>query len=290
MSWLRRLANTFRTGRLRGDIDRELAFHVAERADELRSGGVSDEEARRLARVQLGNPGTHLERTLDMDAARALETSFRNLRFAARAPRRTPGFTLTVVLTLALGIGANAAVFSTLNAVLLRALRYPEADRLVQLTQFVDGAGETPTATVRLREWSRVTSTFVALTGHTVEDVSDTSGDVPERVRLATVLPDFLPAWGVVPVLGRGFTEGEHHLGGAPAVMISEGYWRQRLGGADDVLAAACGRPNARTRSSRSCRPRSLCLTRTWTGGRPSGLMHPGHSPGPSARRPASAA
>jgi putative ABC transport system permease protein len=166
------------------------------------------------------------------------------VRYTFRALRRTPGFTLTVVLTLALGIGANAAVFAALNAVLLRALPYAEAERLVHLTQRVESAGETPTAMVRLRDWRRLSSTFAALTGHTVEDVSDTTSDAPERVRRATVLPGFLTAWGVVPALGRDFTEAEHRLGGPPAVMISERYWRRQLGGATDILARRVRTPD----------------------------------------------
>jgi putative ABC transport system permease protein len=236
MSWLRRLANTFRTGRVRRDIDRELSFHLAEREDALHAGGLSADEARRQARLQFGHPPLQLERTRDVDVATAVDASVRHLRYALRALRRAPGFTLTVVLTLALGIGANAAVFSALNAVLLRALPYAAPDRLVEVTQFADNVGVTPTAAARLTDWRRMNSTFTALTGHYTQDVSDVTGNVPERVRRATVLPGFLTAWGVVPLHGRDFTDAEHRLGGPFTVMVSERYWRERLGGAADVL------------------------------------------------------
>jgi hypothetical protein len=133
MSRLRRLWNTVRAGRVEREIRRELDFHVTERADELRASGLSAEEATRRARVQLGNPMLQAERTRDVDIALWADGIVRNLRHAARSLARAPGFALTVVATLALGIGANTAVFSALDAVLLRPLPFPDAERLVRL-------------------------------------------------------------------------------------------------------------------------------------------------------------
>jgi putative ABC transport system permease protein len=239
MSWLRRLSNTFRAARLQRDIDREQAFHLAESADAMRREGMSQDEAVRRARLQFGNPTVQRERTRDVDIALSVDSFLRNLRHALRALRRTPGFTFTVVLTLALGIGANSAVFSAIDAVLLRPLPYPEPDRLMHLTQVVEGTGETNVAAVRLGDWSRLTTTFEAITSYVVEDVADTSTALPERVRRATVIPGFLKVWGIAPVLGRDFTEAEHRLGGPPAVLISERFWRSRFGGDPDVLKRA---------------------------------------------------
>ena len=122
MSWLRRLVNTLRPSRLQHDIDREIAFHLREREEELGAKGVSKDEAQRRARVQFGNPLIQRERTLDVDVAVWLDMMLRNVRHSIRALIRVPGFSLTVVLTLALGIGANSAVFSAMDAVLLRPL------------------------------------------------------------------------------------------------------------------------------------------------------------------------
>lgn len=236
MSWLRRVWNTLRAGRVEWEIRRELDFHVAERADELKASGLAPEEAARRARVLLGNPMLQAERTRDVDVALWADGIVRNLRHAARSLARAPGFALTVVATLALGIGANTAVFSALDAVLLRPLPFPDADRLVRLAQKQETSSETFIAPVRLEEWNRLNSSFRAISGYFVEDVSETSGDLPEKVRRASVTPRMLEVWGVSPAQGRGFTEEEHRAGGPPAALISDRYWRGRLGSSPDVL------------------------------------------------------
>jgi predicted permease len=135
-----------------------------------------------------------------------------------------------VVLTLALGIGANSAVFSALDAVLLRPLPFPEADRLVQLRQAQKNSPETNIAPIRLEDWNRLNTTFDAITGYFTEDVSDTSGDLPVIVRRAFVAPRFHEVWGIAPSLGRGFTSTDHQPGGPSVALVSERYWRDQLG------------------------------------------------------------
>lgn len=235
MSWLTRLSNTFRPSKLRRDIEREMAFHLEERADELRARGLSEEEAGLRARQEFGNSSLLAERTRDMDVTGWLDTAFHYVRYSLRAIGRTPGFTATVVLTLALGIGANSAVFSALDAVLLRELPFPESERLVRLRQFRET--ETTVAPVRLEDWNRLSSTFEAITGYYVEDVSDTSGDLPVRVRRAVVAPRFLEVWGVSPAIGRGFDAADSSLDGRAAVVVSDRYWRERLGADPDPLS-----------------------------------------------------
>ncbi len=236
MSWLQRLRNTFRPDRVHGDIDREISFHVAERTDQLRSEGLSEEEAARRARLQFGNLTVQSERTRDVDIALWAEALLRNVRYAVRTLSRTPGFTVTVVLTLALGIGANSAVFSALDAVLLRPLPFPDADRLMRLIQKQETTAETNIAPIRLEDWNRLNSTFEAITGYFVEDASETSGDLPENVRRAFVTPRFLEVWGIAPAVGRGFAPNEHQTGGPSPVLISDRYWRRRFGADPNVL------------------------------------------------------
>ena len=236
MSWLRGLWNALRPGRVQDEIARELSFHLAERRDQLRSEGLSDEEARTRARLQFGNVTVQAERTRDVDIARWMDAFLRNVRYALRTLARTPGFTIAVVLTLALGIGANSAVFSALNAVLLQPLPFPDGDRLMRLMQKQEKSAETNIAPARLEDWNRLNSTFEAITGYFVENVSETSGDLPEKVRRAFVTPRFLEVWGIAPVLGRGFSDDDHHPGVLPGVLISDRYWRRRFDADPNVV------------------------------------------------------
>ncbi len=180
---------------------------------------------------------TQMERTRDVNISAGVDASLRHARYAFRSLCRTPGFAATVVVTLAIGIGANSVVFSVLNAVLLRPLPYPDASRLVILSQISDARrnAETLVAPVRLEDWQRLTTTFEGITGYYVEDMSETSGDLPERVRRANVGPRFFDVWRVPPAIGRGFTEAESHS--APlAAVISNRLWRRRFAQDPDVI------------------------------------------------------
>jgi putative ABC transport system permease protein len=233
MSWLRRLWNAVRPGKLERDIDRELAFHVAERADDLRAEGVRDEDALRHARRLLGSVVAQRERTRDVDVSAWMDALLRSGRQAARALIRTPAFTLSVVLTLALGIGANSAMFSAIDAVLLRPLPFADADRLVRVSEIRTASGNTNIAPVRLDDWNRLNTTFEAITGYFTDDVVDTTGDLPERIRRAVVTPAFFDVLGLAPERGRRFTDAEHQFGAPPVVLLSARLWRDR--GADPL-------------------------------------------------------
>src|SRR5437016_4515200 len=110
MAWHQRFWDVFRPGRLQRDLERELSFHLTERMEELQESGLNQAEAARAARLQFGNFARELERTRDMDINAWLESMVRNLRYGVRVLAKTPGFTMTVILTLALGVGANSAV------------------------------------------------------------------------------------------------------------------------------------------------------------------------------------
>jgi hypothetical protein len=217
---------------LQRDLERELSFHVTERTAELQEGGLSQAEATRNARQQFGNFTTQLERTRDMDINAWLDSIVRNLKYALRTLSKTPTFTATVILTLALGIGANTAVFSAINAILLRPLSFPNGDQLMSVAQYNPKGKnpETPVAPVRLEDWNRMNSTFQAITGYYTEDVSETSGPLPEKFTKAWVTPRFFQVWGVSPALGRGFAPDEGRYPGPNAVIISDRFWRRRFG------------------------------------------------------------
>ena len=229
MAWYSRIWNVVRHDRTHREIDREFRFHVTERADELRAGGMSEGEADRNARIQFGNPAVQMGRTRDMDVAAWLDGTLRNVRLALRSLAKTPGFTATVVLTLALAIGANSAVFSAIDAVLLRPLPFPDADRLMRLDQRNPKNPEALVAPVRLVDWSQLNSTFQAISGYYTEDSSELSGELPEKTKRALVARRFLEVLGVSPALGRGFHPDEERFGGPGAVLISDRFWRRRF-------------------------------------------------------------
>ncbi len=236
MPRLRRIWNVFQPGRLGAELERELRFHLAERIDELRAASMTAQAAERQAKLQFGNYTVQAERTRDMDIAEWLDATGRNVRLAARALAKTPGFTATVVLTLALGIGANSAVFSAINAVLLRPLPFPDGDRLVKLAQVNPKVPQPYVAPIRLEEWNRLNRTFVAISGYYSQDDSELSGELPEKLRHGLVAPRFLQVWGVAPVLGRDFTPQEEHFGGPDAVIISNRFWRRRFAADPNVI------------------------------------------------------
>jgi putative ABC transport system permease protein len=161
-----RLWNVLRPSRLERDLDRELSFHLAEKIEELEAGGMSREEAARSARRQLGNFTATMERTRDMDIHQMLANTLRNLRQAVRALAKAPGFTATVVATLALGIGTNSAVFSAMYAVLLKPLPFPNPEQLVVLQQSDPKSSGPFVAPVRLSDWDRLNTTFQSMSGY----------------------------------------------------------------------------------------------------------------------------
>ena len=234
--WLGRLRNAIRPGRLNRDLERELRFHVTERIEELRDAGMSAEAAARLARKQFGNYTAQVERTRDMDIAEGLEATLRNVRLSLRALAKSPGFSITVVLTLALGIGANSAVFSAINAVLLRPLPFPNSDRIVSIAQMQAKTPQPHIAPARLEDWNRMNHTFQAISGYYTQDDSELTGDLPEKLTHALVAPRFLEVWAIAPAIGRDFSPEEEHYGGPNAVLISDRYWRRRFSASPDAI------------------------------------------------------
>ena len=234
--WSRRLLNAISPRRLDRDLEREMRFHLNERIDELRDVGMNDEDAARFARMQFGNYTAQIERTRDMDIVQGLDATLRSVRLSWRSLAKSPAFTITVILTLALGIGANSAVFSAINAVLLRPLPFPNGNRIVSIAQIQAKTPQPHIAPARLEDWNRMNHTFQAISGYFTQDDSELSGELPERLTHAFVAPRFLQVWGVAPEIGRDFSPQEEHYGGPNVVLISDGYWRRRFGANPDAI------------------------------------------------------
>ena len=219
-------------------MNSELRFHIDELTDEKIAAGMSPEEARRRAMLEFGGQEKFKEEVRDVYRIRFLDATVANLRSAIRFIRKSPTFSITVILTLALAIGANSAVFSAIDAILLKPLPFPDADQLVRVDQY-NPKTSSPfhlVAPVRLEDWNRLNSTFQSLTGYYTEDVSESTGALPEKVTRAWVSPRFFQVWGVEPWQGREFTPEEETLNGPAAVLISDRFWRRRFNADPNIV------------------------------------------------------
>ncbi len=159
-----------------------------------------------------------------------------DLRFALRQLLKDPGFTAVAVLTLALGIGANTAIFSVVNAVLLRPLPYPEPDQLVQLRMDWSGSPGTEIGSTTFVEAKTQSQSLTHIAAYTGGDMTLTGTGSAEQVECGAVTTDFFPLLGVRMALGRNFTREEDTPNGPKAVILGDGLWRSRFGGDASVL------------------------------------------------------
>lgn len=239
-----RLLNVLRPGRMEPNLSREIASHVALLEEEYRRRGMSPEEAHRAARVALGG----VEQTKEFHRRERsfgwLDDLQRDVRYAVRTLRRSPGFTVVAVITLALGIGANTAMFAVVNAVLLKSLPFHDADRLmlVHLLAPDNSAGpgvlrEATWSYPKYRAFLEVQQTFDS-TALFAERVFAIAGDGdPEQMRGEVVTDRYPAILGITPVLGRPFTGEETHRPGAqPVVLLGQSAWLRRFGGDTSII------------------------------------------------------
>src|SRR4051812_8974103 len=228
-----RLRALFRRSTVEQELDDELRCHLERQQQKYSAGGMLPADAARRARIDFGATDAIKDECRDARGIRAFDEMNRNLRYAGRTLVKRPGFTIVAVLTLGLGIGANGAVFSALNAVVLRPLPFPEAHQLLSIEQYERRATQpswTFVAPSRLEDWQRMTGAFQGITGYYLDDLTETSGEFPERISRAWVAPRFFEVCGVAPEFGRIFTRDEERFGGPPAAIVSERFWNRRFG------------------------------------------------------------
>jgi putative ABC transport system permease protein len=235
---LQRLLALLRRRRLDADLGEELAFHLDMRAEEIEGAGVERAEAERAARRQFGNVTTIREQMRDLWGFPSAEALWRDIRYGARVLARAPTFTIVAVLTIALGVGANSAVFSVADAVLLRPLPFTHADRLVRVYSIVNGSPIGPSAGDG-RDYATESHTLRSLVLYDVwrKNVSGNSpGERPEQLRVGLVPGEFFAALGIAPLMGRVFSPEETRVGNDKVVVLTERYWRSYLGASPAVL------------------------------------------------------
>lgn len=235
-SWLLACLRRERTEK---DMDAELSFHIAAFSDDLRRSGLSQADARRQARVEFGGMERAKEECRDARGVSVVEAAIQDLRFATRILRTNPGFTTIAVLTLALGIGANAGVFSVVNGVLLNPLPYLHPEQLVAMHEskrnFPNGSISFP----NFKDWKRNNRTFSDMAISRRFAYTLTGSGESERVPARLVSSDFFRVLAVKPVVGRDFAPGEDEPGAAPVAMISGSLWQRKFGGSPGVIGRA---------------------------------------------------
>jgi len=242
MSVWRQITRGLRVLANRRSADQEIADEVNHYLEEstamFAAGGLTPEEARRAARMEMGNETAAREQIRGYGWENGFDTWFADLRYAARRLRGKPGFTTVSVLTLALGIGATAAIFSVIDGVLIKALPYPHPERLVALWHTAPG--------IHIKDLNLAASLYFTYSeeNRVFQDIAMWQtgawtvtglGD-PEEVPGLTVTHRFLDVLGVQPALGRPFLPSDNDPRGERTVMLSDGYWKSRFGGERSVL------------------------------------------------------
>ena len=234
--WLR-LKALVRRRELDRDLDDELKFQLAMREEKLREQGVAAEEAPYAARRQFGNATRLKETSRELWRFGWLEILWQDLRYAARQLKRNPGFTAVAVITLALGIGATTAIFTVVNAVLLRPLPYPHPEELVYVQEILGEYGLSPFMSNReFAAWRNQDRTLSQIAAYKDFTANLTGGGEPERIICGMATSTFFSILGVHPVVGRLFLTEEDRPGGPPAVILSEALWKHRYGGDPSVV------------------------------------------------------
>lgn len=236
MSLLSRFVSVFRRECLNREIDEEQEFHIASLIDELIEAGMPPEEAARQARIQFGNRGRMKAESRDARLFGWLETTGQDLYYGLRILRKSPAFAAVAILTLAIGIGANTAIFSVVNGVLLNPLPYPHANRIVSLFDEVPNFKKGSISYPNFLDWQRMNRSFSAMAAYLSAGFNVLGEGEPEHLKGEMISAGFFEILGVQPLIGRTFTANDDQLGSGPTVMISERLWRRKFGSAPNIV------------------------------------------------------
>jgi predicted permease len=223
------------------ELDAELRFHVEAHAEDLMRNGLSREEALRQARAKLGGLERTKEECRDALGVSFVESLIQDVRFGLRMLRKNPSFTAVAVLTLALGIGADTAIFSVVDAVLLKPLRAPEPNRVVIFMDSNKHGSGPLAADIEFNLWRNETSVFEQVSGYRSATYYLTGVDQPQKVDAMLVTEDYFRLFGLPIAQGRGFTSEEERGTGrlfedGNAAVLSQSFWRKAFGGDSHIV------------------------------------------------------
>jgi len=234
-SWMR---GTLKRSRLESEMDAELHFHIETFVEDLVRGGMSRQEAMRRARLEFGGIDRTKEECREARGVSLLDSLLQDLRQTFRMLRKNPGFTFIVVLTLALGIGANTAIFSVVNSFALRPLPVKDPSRLVVVAQqFQGGSFLGGLSYPDLLDYRAKSDAFEEMAGFNLDFAGLSTGASPRRIAIAYVTGNYFSMLGVQPAVGRLIlpTEGQH-LGADPVIVLGYALWQREFGGAPDMV------------------------------------------------------
>ncbi len=233
-----RLRSLLRSGTMETELDEELRFHFEQQVEKHVRSGLAHEEALRRARLYFGGIDRVKEECRDARGVQLMETLLQDIRYGSRMLRQKPTFTLVAVLTLALGVGANTAIFSIVNAVLLRSLPYRDPDRLVRIIVNKPGLGlrDIPFSVPELEDIRNRAGVFEDVSAIGGGSVNLTGANRPERLEFVVTHPNYFSMLGATPQIGRLYGPQDFALGFAPVAVISDGLWRRSYGADPGVL------------------------------------------------------
>ena len=236
--WLVRLAGLFHKERRDKELAAEIEAHLQIHADENLRAGMSPEEAKRNALMKLGGVEQTKENYRDRRGLPLLETIFQDVRYVLRVLGKSPAFTVVAVLTLALGIGANAATFSVVYSVLLRPLAFTNPDRLVLITNSARllGLEKAPVSIGEYLDYGGQKEVFDAATVYSSLNATLTGSGEPAQLAGLRVSASFLGTLGFSPAAGRDLAADDEQPGNGNVVLLTRGLWMQRFGGSLDIL------------------------------------------------------
>lgn len=236
------LVSLFRRNRAAARLEEEIQFHLERQIAEDIAAGMTPDEARYAALRTIGNPALIRDQAYATWSWNWLESWLRDLRYGFRALRRTPGFAAVAIAVMALGIGANVALFTIVHAVILKPLPFADPGRLVMLYESklhdADPPGYNIVAGGIYAEWKKQNHTFtsLALMCDSLVGLSGSGGQLPEKLESAEFSWDLLPTLGVQPALGRNFTQSEDSPSANGTVLLSWQLWKRRFGGDPGIL------------------------------------------------------
>src|SRR5437588_11256849 len=233
-----RLRSLFRWAQADQELDDELREHFERKTEEYMAQGTTQEEARRRARLDLRGIEQTKEKCREARRVNWIQDFIQDLRVGLRMLRKSPGFTTVAVLTVALGIGANTAIFSVVNGVLLKPLPFPKSDRLVEVMRGLKSGNDETVEASKFIFWQQHSRVFEAMAAFDIfgTGFNLASGGQPEHVTGMRVSADFFRVLAVPLAIGRGFRAEEGRPGGASVAVIRNNLWRHQFGGDPSII------------------------------------------------------